>query len=48
MFNALDLGLNDTVFEKLQFGAGDGNLQYYVYNWNCPEMSANEVGLVLV
>ena len=31
-----------------QFGAGDGHLQYYVYNWNCPQIEPAEVGLVLV
>ena len=31
-----------------QFGAGDGFLQYYVYNWNCPQIEPAEVGLVLV
>ena len=33
--------------EKLKFGIGDGNLQYYLYNWKCPEMKPEEIGLVL-
>ncbi|XP_028675458.2 glycylpeptide N-tetradecanoyltransferase 1 [Erpetoichthys calabaricus] len=47
VFNALDLMENKTFLEKLKFGIGDGNLQYYLYNWKCPSMSAEKVGLVL-
>ncbi len=43
VFNALDLMDNKEFLEKLKFGIGDGNLQYYLYNWKCPEMSANKV-----
>lgn len=48
VFNALDVMDNEPVFSDLQFGAGDGFLQYYVYNWKCPQMKAEEVGLVLL
>ena len=34
---------NSEVLEELKFGIGDGNLQYYVYNWKCPEMPSNKV-----
>uniref|UniRef100_A0A8C9SC98 Glycylpeptide N-tetradecanoyltransferase n=1 Tax=Scleropages formosus TaxID=113540 RepID=A0A8C9SC98_SCLFO len=47
VFNALDLMENKTFLEKLKFGIGDGNLQYYLYNWKCPSMSSEKVGLVL-
>ncbi|CAJ0950847.1 unnamed protein product, partial [Mesorhabditis belari] len=47
VFNALDLMANKEVLEELKFGIGDGNLQYYLYNWKCPEMKPNQVGLVL-
>uniref|UniRef100_UPI00398E40C1 glycylpeptide N-tetradecanoyltransferase 1 isoform X3 n=1 Tax=Pristiophorus japonicus TaxID=55135 RepID=UPI00398E40C1 len=47
VFNALDLMENKTFLEKLKFGIGDGNLQYYLYNWKCPSMAAEKVGLVL-
>lgn len=47
VFNALDLMDNQQFLEELKFGIGDGNLQYYVYNWKCPQMPANKVGLVL-
>jgi glycylpeptide N-tetradecanoyltransferase len=48
VFNALDVMENASVFKDLKFGIGDGNLQYYLYNWGCPEMPANKVGLVLL
>ena len=47
VFNALDLMDNTEFLEKLKFGIGDGNLQYYIYNWRCPNLTAKEVGLVL-
>ncbi len=47
VFNALDLMENTEFLEKLKFGIGDGNLQYYLYNWRCPQMAPNKIGLVL-
>jgi len=47
VFNALDLMDNKECLEKLKFGIGDGNLQYYLYNWRCPAMNTQQVGLVL-
>lgn len=43
VFNALDLMQNKTFLEKLKFGIGDGNLQYYLYNWRCSSMEPNQV-----
>jgi Myristoyl-CoA:protein N-myristoyltransferase, C-terminal domain len=48
VYNALGLSENETVFKDLQFGAGDGHLQYYIFNWKCSTIEPNEVGLVLV
>jgi glycylpeptide N-tetradecanoyltransferase len=48
VFNALDLMENNQVFTNLKFGAGDGWLQYYVYNWKCPTMEASDIGMVLL
>ena len=48
VFNALDLMENSTVFSDLRFGQGDGNLQYYLYNWGCKSMTPEKVGLILV
>ncbi|TFK02061.1 sodium- and chloride-dependent GABA transporter 2 [Platysternon megacephalum] len=47
VFNALDLMENKTFLEKLKFGIGDGNLQYYLYNWKCPSMGAEKVSASL-
>ena len=43
VFNALDLMNNKEFLEKLKFGIGDGNLQYYLYNWKCPAMDPKRV-----
>lgn len=43
VFNALDLMENKVILEKLKFGKGDGNLQYYLYNWKCPQMDPDKV-----
>ena len=43
VFNALDLMDNKQFLEKLKFGIGDGNLQYYLYNWRCPPMQPDQV-----
>ncbi len=48
VFNALDLMENIQFLEPLKFGIGDGYLQYYLYNWKCPEMPSAGVGLVLL
>lgn len=48
VFNALDLMENKTFLEKLKFGIGDGNLQYYLYNWKCPSMGPEKVWLLLL
>ena len=48
VFNALDLMQNGTFLEELKFGPGDGRLQYYLYNWACPVMESEDVGIVLL
>ncbi|XP_058823884.1 glycylpeptide N-tetradecanoyltransferase [Topomyia yanbarensis] len=48
VFNALDLMENKEFLVPLKFGIGDGNLQYYLYNWRCPSMQPEEVGLILL
>ncbi|VDM10657.1 unnamed protein product [Wuchereria bancrofti] len=47
VFNALDLMDNKEILEDLKFGIGDGNLQYYLYNWKCPDIVPEKIGLVL-
>ena len=48
VFNALNVQGNGPIFEPLRFGVGDGNLQYYVYNWKAPEIDPLDIGLVLL
>lgn len=48
VFNALNLMHNDEFLDELKFGLGDGNLQYYLYNWACPPMESKDVGIVLL
>jgi glycylpeptide N-tetradecanoyltransferase len=47
VFNALDLMENKEFLETLKFGIGDGNLQYYLYNWRCPSIPPNKVCLII-
>ncbi|CAK5074662.1 unnamed protein product [Meloidogyne enterolobii] len=47
VYNALDLMENQSFLEELKFGIGDGNLQYYLYNWKCPDIAPARIGLVL-
>ncbi|KAB7496347.1 hypothetical protein Anas_08459 [Armadillidium nasatum] len=42
VFNALDLMENEQFLSELKFGQGDGNLQYYLYNWRCPSMTPSK------
>lgn len=30
---------NKQFLEQLKFGIGDGNLQYYLFNWKCREIA---------
>ncbi|XP_053197664.1 glycylpeptide N-tetradecanoyltransferase 2-like [Scomber japonicus] len=47
IFIALDVMDNKSFLEKLKFSISDKSLHYYLYNWMCPNMSPEEVGLVL-
>lgn len=48
VFNALDVMENQKFLGQLKFGIGDGNLQYYLYNWRCPNMKPEQMGLILL
>jgi glycylpeptide N-tetradecanoyltransferase len=48
VFNALNIMDNEKVFTDLLFGQGDGSLRYYFYNYACPELKPNELGIVLM
>ena len=47
VFNALDLMDNHSFFEKLKFKIGNGNLKYYLYNFNLNKITKRENGIVL-
>ncbi|KAJ8653368.1 hypothetical protein O0I10_011019 [Lichtheimia ornata] len=48
VFNALDLMENSLFVQDLKFGPGDGLLNFYLYNWQIPDVSKNKVGLVML
>eukprot|EP00924_Labyrinthula_sp_SR-Ha-C_P000580 maker-scaffold_27-snap-gene-3.5-mRNA-1 protein AED:0.01 eAED:0.01 QI:204/1/1/1/1/1/2/231/452 len=48
VFNCLDLMDNKSFIEDLKFGKGDGNLNYYLYNFACPTIKSEEMGVVLL
>jgi glycylpeptide N-tetradecanoyltransferase len=50
VFNALDIMENNEFLKELKFGIGDGQLQYYLYNWRCGggNLTTSDVGLVLL
>ena len=47
VFNSLDIMEHKTTLEELKFGMGDGNLEYYLYNWCTNDIAPSNVGLVL-
>ena len=48
VFNALNVMDNDEFLHDLRFGMGDGNLNYYLFNWKCADVNPEEIGLVLL
>lgn len=48
VFNCLDLLENQKFLEELKFGIGDGHLYYYLYNYKCPEIKPDKLGLVML
>lgn len=49
VFNALDLMDNTPeLMKELKFAPGDGKLNYYLYNWKCPDCTPRDIGLVLL
>lgn len=39
---------NREFLKDLNFGPGDGNLNYYLYNYRMQPIKSNELGLVLL
>lgn len=49
VFNALDLMQNSGILKELKFGAGDGYLHYYLYNYQLKnQLVPSQLGLVLL
>lgn len=48
VFNCLNVMDNQEFLEDLKFGAGDGALHYYLYNYRSPMLKPEELGIVLV
>jgi len=48
VFNCLDILHNQQLFTELKFGIGDGNLHYYLYNYECPTLRPEEMGVVML
>eukprot|EP01135_Chromosphaera_perkinsii_P012399 Nk52_evm10s2657 gene=Nk52_evmTU10s2657 len=48
VFNSLDLMENSSILEELDFGVGDGDLHYYMYNYKCPSSTPGDIGVVLL
>ncbi|KAK5881242.1 hypothetical protein CesoFtcFv8_022063 [Champsocephalus esox] len=47
IFFALNVMDNQSFLENLKLSISDKSLHYYLYNWMCPTMSPDKVGLVL-
>eukprot|EP00918_Siedleckia_nematoides_P031134 GHVU01067363.1.p1 GENE.GHVU01067363.1~~GHVU01067363.1.p1 ORF type:complete len:431 (-),score=63.85 GHVU01067363.1:510-1802(-) len=49
VYNALDAMHNSKeLLEGLKFARGDGNLHYNLYNFKCPALQPNDIGLILM
>ncbi|XP_044494888.1 glycylpeptide N-tetradecanoyltransferase 1-like [Mangifera indica] len=49
VFNVLNIMENESFLKELKFGAGDGKLQYYLYNYRIKhELKPSDVGLILL
>ncbi|KAI0238957.1 glycylpeptide N-tetradecanoyltransferase [Massospora cicadina] len=48
VFNGIDCAQNSKVFAALKFAQGDGALNYYLFNWQCPALGRPDIGLIMV
>lgn len=48
VYNALECMHNEQFLEELKFGAGDGELKYYLYNWMVKDIPKEELALILL
>ncbi len=42
------MGHNGSVLEPLKFGRGDGQLNYYMYNYRVRDLPATDLSLVML
>ncbi|XP_063076778.1 glycylpeptide N-tetradecanoyltransferase 1b [Engraulis encrasicolus] len=47
VFSALGVMENRSVLEELKFNPSDALVHYYLYNWRCPTLTNDKVGLLL-
>ncbi|XP_061564323.1 glycylpeptide N-tetradecanoyltransferase 2-like isoform X1 [Cololabis saira] len=47
IFSALDVMDNRNFLDRLKFTVSDRSVHYYLYNWMCPPMSPDKVGLLI-
>ena len=48
VFNCLNIMNNSTIFEKLKFVKGNGDLNYFIYNWRYKQIEPIKIGLIFV
>lgn len=48
VFNCVEVMRNSSFLDELLFREGDGDLNYYLYNWECPTLSPRDVGVVML
>lgn len=48
VFNCLNIMHNDVFLDELKFGEGDGELNYYLYNWKTGSLSPKEVAVAML
>lgn len=48
VFNCLDTYRNQEFIKMLQFGVGDGQLRYYLFNWTTDPLLPDQIGLCML
>jgi glycylpeptide N-tetradecanoyltransferase len=48
MVNVMKQYDNDKFIDKLKFKEGNGELNFYFYNWKCPQIEQNDMAIVMV
>ena len=46
--NCIDQGNNHMFLEKSQFLEGSGKLNFYLYNWMCPQLTKSDISIVMI